>query len=371
MADPTDQADLRLSFLRGYSWPMVGTASITILLPDTTVARIDRVSPTVVSKKCPLLGFAFEDGVEGSHASLEASSENAVVCLLRYLYTDDYIPQEHQETSTACLLIHAEVYKLARDFDVPELQVAAYCNFSRETEMSCSLPTPLTDLCDTIRFVYKHLENEQSLIDTLLHYCVSVFGYHRLGSNQDFRQAAFDNPKFHQALCETNCKRDFQDDGASDIVCLSSCRAFDRPTALFDMDSRTQAEFQFEEWYDSETLNAHIGTKEDSPSTKRRKTDAGDAIPLVYRSRPTDTNTSSSEENSDLEEFVLVHRPCITSTLEETRATDDTPSSLEVLSGPYLEVDSDSVSDSSDDEQWTPWDDTPKQGRSDDEWSLL
>ena len=185
-------ADERLTFLRTYSWPTVGNATMTILLPDATVARIEQINPAIVSEKCPLLGFAFDDGIDGSHASLEASSENAIVCLLRYLYTNDYLPEEHEETLTPGLLLHAEVYKLARDFDVPELQVAAYCNFSGQTEMSCSLPTPLADLCDTIRFVYTHLENEQSLIDTLLHYCVSVFGYHRLGSNQDFRQAAFD-----------------------------------------------------------------------------------------------------------------------------------------------------------------------------------
>lgn len=344
---------------------------MTILLPDATAARIEQISPTIVSQKCPLLGFAFDDGVDGSHASLEASSENAIICLLRYLYTDGYLPEESQEAPTPGLLLHAEVYKLARDFDVPELQVAAYCNFSHETELSCSLPTPLTDLCDTIRFVYKHLENEQSLIDTLLHYCVSVFGYHRLGSNEDFRQAAFDNPEFHQALCETNCKRDFQDEGASGIVCLSACRAFDRPIALFEMDNRTQAEFQFEEWYDAEGLNAHLAGRDEAPTTKRRKTEAGDATALVHRPKVAAMDAYSTDGHSDPEEFIMVHRPRKPSSSEEPCSTGETPASPEVLSGPYSDLDKDSVLDSSDDEQWNTWDHPPEHDSNDEEWSLL
>lgn len=349
-----------------------GTASITVLLPDNTVARIRQVCIHTINTKCALLGYTFEDGIDGSQACLEASSENAVVCLLRYLYTDNYLTRGEEHATIPTLLIHVEVYKLARDFDIPELQVAAYCNFSRETELSCSMPNPLVDLCDTISFVYKHLPNEQSIVDTLLHYCVSVFGYHRLGSNQTFRQAAFDNPEFHRALCETNYKRDFQDEGASEIVCMSACRSFDRPIALFEMDNRTQSEFQFEEWYDPDAVKNPLEHKDEVPTTKRRKTITGHAIPLVHRLREPEPDLSVGDEFSNREDFVLVHctkpkKP----TMDGTYTVVITPSSSEMVASPSLESDKDSTFGSSDDEEWSPVD-TPGDGTaSDDGWALL
>ena len=138
------------------------------------------------------------------------------------------------------------------------------------------------------------------------------------------------------------------------------------------MDSRTQAEFQFEEWYDSKALNTHLGEKEELPTTKRRKTDTGDAIPLAYRPRVTDIDSCSSDEHSDPEEFILVHRPTKPSVPGNSYPIDNTPSSPEALSGPYSELDKDSLFYGSDDEQWATWDNRPQPVLSDEEeWSLL
>jgi hypothetical protein len=190
-----------------------GNANITICLPDGQIKRIDRVSATTIADKCPLLFYCFENGpLNHQQASLEANSIALVISLLRYIYTGNYLT-EAQENGPCSLLHHAEMYKMAQDFDVPELQVAAHVNFIRETEMSCCVPNPPIDLCAAIEFVYRYLGSQQPLIDTLLNYCVSSFKYHGLGTDSGFRQSAFHIPAFHKDLCQMNIRRDFQDEG--------------------------------------------------------------------------------------------------------------------------------------------------------------
>ncbi|KAF2660493.1 hypothetical protein K491DRAFT_589153 [Lophiostoma macrostomum CBS 122681] len=190
-----------------------GNATITILLPNGQVQRIERVSATAIGDKCPLLWYCFGDGpANDQQASIEASSIALVVSFLRYLYTGNYLTAI-QESGPFSLLHHAQLYKMAQDFDVPELQVAAHVNFMRETEISCCVPHPPLDLCAAIEFVYKHLAGQKPLIETLLNYCVFSFKYHGLGTDSGFRQLAFDIPAFHKDLCQTNLRRDFQDEG--------------------------------------------------------------------------------------------------------------------------------------------------------------
>jgi hypothetical protein len=85
------------------------------------------------------------------------------------------------------------------------------------------------------------------------------------------------------------------------------------------IDKRTHAEFQFEEWYDSETQGSDMDEKKRLPLPpkervfKRRRTiDEGD-FTLVHRSKdPTNVDVSSeSEFSSDTDDdgFQLVHRP--------------------------------------------------------------
>jgi hypothetical protein len=155
-----------------------------------------------------------DDGPSNGHpqASIEASSKAAVTSFLRYLYTGSYLTSEEQD-SACSLLRHAEVYKLARDYNVPELQTQAYLRFLMDIEYSCSFPNPPLELCEAIRFIYNHLAGEQQLIDNLVNYTVSSFHYHGLGKDDDFRQVAYDIPEFHTALGQTSLSRDFLDEG--------------------------------------------------------------------------------------------------------------------------------------------------------------
>jgi hypothetical protein len=193
------------------------TAVLQVLLPDGTVERIPRVSPLQILDKCPLLYHALEFGEYGvRQASIEATSRYAIVSLLRYIYTGDYLPHDQP----ACLLNHAETYRIAENYDVPELQVSAYVGFSAQTECSCSIKEPPAFLCEAVRFIYEHLvthesSREHSLLDTLLNYCLAMFAYQGLGERTDFRQLVFDLPAFHRDLCRMSMQRGFLDDGES------------------------------------------------------------------------------------------------------------------------------------------------------------
>ncbi|KAF1959544.1 hypothetical protein CC80DRAFT_406159 [Byssothecium circinans] len=191
------------------------TASLIVLLPDNAVSHIHNVAPFAILEKCPLLYHTFEFGANAARqANIEASSLSAVSALLRYLYTGDYLPQDERGS----LINHAEVFKIAVDFDLPPLQVQAYVNFSAGTEYACCFVTPPPELCQTIRFVYEHLASsqsrqEQSLLDTLLHYCISMLSYQGLYKHAEFRQVILDLPAFHKDLCRQSMQRNFEDDG--------------------------------------------------------------------------------------------------------------------------------------------------------------
>jgi hypothetical protein len=191
---------------------------LLVMLPDNTVERIRRLSTDQIRERCPLLYFAFEDPLQSPRqASIEATSLEVVTCFLRYLYTGNYLKSD-EEPQGCPLLLHAEICKMAEDFQVPELQVSAYVNFMESTEWACSFPSPPLGLCDAIQFIYRHLacdssRQQQGLVDSLLNYCLSSFKYHKLGENPEFRQTVFANPTFHKQLCETSMARDFHDDG--------------------------------------------------------------------------------------------------------------------------------------------------------------
>lgn len=193
-------------------------AELMVMLPDSTAERIRKLSTDQIRERCPLLYFAFEDPLQSPRqASIEATSLQVVACFLRYLYTGNYL-KPGEEPQSCSLRLHAELCKMAEDFQVPELQVSAYVNFMESTEWACSIPSPPLGLCDAIQFIYQHLacdssRQQQGLVENLLNYCLSSFRYHGLGENPDFRRVVFDNPTFHKQLCETSMARDFHDDG--------------------------------------------------------------------------------------------------------------------------------------------------------------
>ena len=193
-------------------------AILKAVLPGGKVTHIsDTISPFKFLDTCPLLYHAFEYNAQSRlQASIEASSETAVISLARYCYTGSYLAGEPDDESIL-LLQHAETYKIAEDFDVPELQIMAHGNFSCQIEYACCLPKPPKDLLDTIRFIYRYFASDEArrqhnLVDTLLNYCVAVYLYHKLGESLDFLTAIHEIPAFRQDLCRTNIARNFEDD---------------------------------------------------------------------------------------------------------------------------------------------------------------
>ncbi|KAF2633564.1 hypothetical protein BU25DRAFT_427064 [Macroventuria anomochaeta] len=196
-------------------------ATLKAVLPGGRVVHIsDNISPFKFLDTCPLMYHAFEYNSQSRlQASIEASSETAVISLARYCYTGSYLAGE-LDGESILLLEHAETYKIAEDFDVPELQIMAHGNFSCQIEYACCLPKPPKDLLDTVRFIYRHFASDEArrkhnLVDTLLNYCVAVYLYHKLGESLDFLTAVHEIPSFRQDLCRTNIARNFEDDYSS------------------------------------------------------------------------------------------------------------------------------------------------------------
>ncbi|KAH7400855.1 hypothetical protein DE146DRAFT_476758 [Phaeosphaeria sp. MPI-PUGE-AT-0046c] len=205
----------------------------------------DRISPFRLLDKCPLLYHAFEYSSQGRlQASIEAPSRAGAIALLRYCYTGSYLPPG-SEFAPILLLLHAQVYKIAEDFDMPELQLSAHGNFSVQVDCACSLPMAPQDLLETIRYVYIHLASsqarqQQGLVHTLLHYCISRFQYHRLGESTEFLEAVRQIPDFRQDLCRINMERNFEDSCAFEIIGLAldtlQPQCNHRPTILASRD---------------------------------------------------------------------------------------------------------------------------------------
>ena len=206
-----------LSFLETLGYYDAGNATLKAVLPNGQVCHISNcVCPYKFLDTCPLLYHAFEHGsMNRLQASIEAPSRSAIISLLRYCYTGGYLSAD-VESSPILLLPHAEVYKLAEDFDVPELQLLAHGNFSCQSDHACSLPAPPQDLFETIRFIYQFYDRQShqdhGLVNSLTNYCISNFFYHNLGASAEFLDIVSNIPGFRQDLCRTNMERNFQDD---------------------------------------------------------------------------------------------------------------------------------------------------------------
>lgn len=210
------------------------------------------------------------------------------------------------------LLPHAEAFKIAQDFDVPELQVQAYVNFTRSTEFLCCRATPPSDLCNTIEFLYnpftsQHSQEYQSLLDTLLNYCLSVFSYQELNSREDFLRTVFENPAFHKDLCTTSMQRNFEDAGASDIMQLPVCRP--TPYSQAALLKRTLGDFQYEIWQETEDP-MEIHCAESNPGLRKKRKSSREAFTFVHRPKEVVAYSSSeSDLESSSDDCTLVFRP--------------------------------------------------------------
>lgn len=207
-----------LTFLDLVSESCGGKATLKVVLADSQVVQIsDRVSPFRFLDRCALLYHAFElDFLGRLQASFEAPSVSSAIALVRYCYTNNYLP-ECDDAASAPLLLHAHTYRLAEIFDIPELELLAHGNLACQMDFACSRPTPPEDLLETIRFVYQNFGDAQPrlqncLINTLCNYCISTFLYHKLGGKKGFMNLVCEIPEFGQDLCITNMDRNFEDD---------------------------------------------------------------------------------------------------------------------------------------------------------------
>lgn len=191
-----------------------GQASLTVTLPDGVVSTIEDINLEVIAEKCPLLGLAFEPGPRGPKYSIEEASTSLVASFLRFLYLGNYSCLDTYGFPKSCsLLLHAQLCRMGENYDVPELSSMAHVKIIHETQESCSYPTPPIELCEAIRFLYTKLRHQQPLIDTILHYCVSCFSQHKLGTNEEFCKLVYDLVPFHKDLFKTNYQRRFEDEG--------------------------------------------------------------------------------------------------------------------------------------------------------------
>ncbi|KAJ9667969.1 hypothetical protein H2201_001774 [Coniosporium apollinis] len=292
-----------------------GNASLIIVLPDVGTSIITGLDVDIISQKCPLLAFSFEDRPFGlSQASIEASSRGLVVHFLQFLYLGDYNDQGGFGSEPCSLLRHAELLRMAEIFEVPELQTLAHVSILQDTEVSCSRPSPPDDLCSAISFIYAHLSGQRSLIESILHYCVSCFLYHSLGKNPAFRQLAYDLRPFSNDLIRTSYFRDFEDEGAMDIVNLPMREPNPFSNALNEQ--AALGDFLFDLFADNPAF-----AEEDAIAKMRRKRISEPTYTFVHRPRhglprvvpnaySAGADTEGSETSaSEAEGFTFVRRP--------------------------------------------------------------
>jgi hypothetical protein len=126
------------------------------------------------------------------------------------------------------------------------------------------------------------------------------------------------------------------------------------------VDLRTQAEFQFEEWYDAEVqlFKADSGSESEDHAeertTKRRKIVSRNGPALVHRpKRMKKVETSENEDASEEDGFTLVHRPKAKSTLTNDLTDLSSPELIPALTdntgSPFTTL----VGDDSDASDWS------------------
>lgn len=202
-----------LSFLE---WYPRGDATITYLNTEGDVQSIAGLSPWIIEERCPLLAEAFEPGRFGPRLHLEALTTATATPFVRYLYTGSYAlygtSGDLYEDVPTSVLLHCQLYRLGDIYDLPDLKQQASVNVTRQCEFGCSSPDKPIDLRDAIKFLYEHLPDHSSLIETIICYCVSCFLRHRLADDFEFRTMAYNLRPFQQDLCKESMKREFEDD---------------------------------------------------------------------------------------------------------------------------------------------------------------
>ncbi|KAF2083212.1 hypothetical protein K490DRAFT_60677 [Saccharata proteae CBS 121410] len=185
-----------------------GQASLYIHSPDDT-RIIDGLVISRIEERCPLLAWSFESGKSSlAKASIEVMSPESGICFLRYCYTGDCIDGSNAGGSS--LLVLCELFKLAIDYECPELRVKVHGYIVNEIELAGSFPQPLEHLVPSIWFIFEKLADQKSLIDAILHYCISCYKYHKLGEDPEFLNLVKENEAFHKSLFKVHTLRHFE-----------------------------------------------------------------------------------------------------------------------------------------------------------------
>jgi hypothetical protein len=180
---------------------------------------------------CPLLAFSFEDrGNEGRQfLSLHADIE-LIARFLRYLWTGCYHVLDEQGYELSCTFpMHAQLYRYGELYAVPQLKSIAYCHISQICELGCSMPTAPNDLCETLRYLYENVKEDKLVHETILHYCISRFNSHHLGSDTGFRKLLAEVKDCQQDLFRLVSERGYIDESelrscSQLVVSAKSCR---------------------------------------------------------------------------------------------------------------------------------------------------
>ena len=197
-------------------WFPEGNATIIYQNDDGDIESVNNLDYSIIKERCPLLAAAFEESRSGPQLYLEALTPATALPFIRFLYMSTYAvdqsPGTLYEDVPTSVLRHCQLYRLGDIYDLPDLKTQAYVNVVRQCEFGCSSADQPVDLCPAIRFVYKYLSQHQSLIETIVGYCVSCFLQHRLADDEDFKQLAFKLRPFHQDLCKNSMGREFENE---------------------------------------------------------------------------------------------------------------------------------------------------------------
>lgn len=210
------------SFLQLYP---SGNETISFYNAQNKLESISGLNVELIAKRLPMLGFAFEETRSGPQLYLEVLNSNTAWPFVRFLYTGTYALSgglasnidEFQDVPTS-ILLHCQLYRLGDMYDLLDLKKQAYVNVVRQCEFGCSSPDKPIDLCAAIQYIYQHLPENESLIDTIINYCVSCFLRHNLAEERDFQRVAYESRPFNQGLCKNVMSRRHEGDSKSNTA---------------------------------------------------------------------------------------------------------------------------------------------------------
>ncbi|KAK4547673.1 hypothetical protein LTR36_000630 [Oleoguttula mirabilis] len=291
-------------------WYAKGDAILSFPGDNGQIACISNVNPWIIEERCPLLSTAFEPSRSGPQLYLETLTSATATPFLRYLYTGTYAltstAGDYYEDVPTSVLLHCQLFRLGDLYDLLELKTQAYVNVLRQCEFGCSSPGKPIDLCAAIRYIYEYLREHDNVTDAILNYCVSCFLTHRLAHDKEFKQLAFELRPFHQDLCRTTMKREFEDETATAIIQMPFKPFIPATYASREEPGNTRLE----------DVIYHFHACEDADSA-RKKRQLTEPVPpptrisnptLALRPRLSDPQAVKEDSGSEDEGFQLVRR---------------------------------------------------------------